>query len=107
MIQGLMRTKMKSCNRKGKAGDAPSKGEFCIAYRAQKLAEQYKCPLIKFSEQFLKNNDMGMEAREIIKENMKHLETMGGGKGSCGIKKGGMQGNDVPIIWRKNRGNIV
>ena len=102
-----MRTKMKSCNRQGKAGDAPSKEEFCIAYRAQKLAEQYKCPLMKYTKEFLKTNDLGPEARDMIEANMKHLDTMSGGKGSCGKGKNRMMGNNLPIIWRKNMGNIV
>ena len=102
---------MKSCDRRGKIGDAPSKEEFCIAYRAQKLADQYKCPLLKFHEQYLKNDDLhdlDMDDRKIIKENMKSLDGwMGGEKGSCWKKKRGMMGSDVPIIWRKHMGNIV
>ena len=98
---------MKSCNRKGKAGDAPSKEEFCIAYRAQKLAEQYKCPLMKYAKEIMNKGGMGQEEREIIQAEMKHLESMGGGKGSCGKKKTPMMGNNIPIIWRKHMGNIV
>merc|ERR1719414_1227752 len=67
MIQGLMRTNMKRCNRKGKVGEAPSKEEFCMAYRAQKLADQYKCPLMKYAKEVMRTEtDMGPEVREII-----------------------------------------
>ena len=103
-----MRTNMKSCNRKGKAGEAPSKEEFCIAYRAQKLAEQYKCPLMKYAKEVMRTEtDMGPEVREIIQAQMKHLEAVGDGKGSCGKSNTGIIGNNIPIIWRKHMGNIV
>ena len=67
---------MKSCGRRGRIGDAPSKEEFCIAYRAQKLAEQYKCPLMTYHEQYLKDNDVDGEGREILKKNLKRLDGM-------------------------------
>ena len=100
---------MKSCNRRGKVGNPPSKEEFCIAYRGQKLAEQYKCPLMQYHKKYLKeNDDVGMEAKEILEKNIKHLEKMGdGGRSTCGMSKGGMMGDEVPVIWRKHMGNIV
>ena len=102
-----MRTNMKSCNRNGMVGEAPSKEEFCIAYRAQKLADQYKCPLMKYTEEYLRTNDLEPKDREVIKESMKHLDTMAGGKGNCGNNKTPMMKSDVPIIWRKHMGAIV
>ena len=100
---------MRTCDRRGRIGPAPSKEEFCIAHRAQKLAEQYKCPLIRYHEEFMKNNEMDTEGEKVLKRNMEHLGNVGGiGKGSCGnYKNGGMIGIDVPIIWRKHMGNIV
>ena len=100
---------MGACNRRGRIGPAPSKQEFCIAHRAQKLAEQYKCPLIRYHEEFMNSNEVDMEGETVMKKNIEHLgKVKGGGKGSCGnFKNGGMMGNDVPIIWRKQMGNIV
>ena len=100
---------MKTCDRRGRIGDAPSKEEFCIAHRAQKLAEQYKCPLIRYHEEFMKTNEMDTEGENVLKKNIEHLGNVGGiGKGSCGkYKNGGKTGNDVPRIWRKHMGNIV
>ena len=98
---------IKTCDKRGKIDDAPSKEEFCFAYRAQKLADQYKCPLMMYLKEYLKGNDVDMTTRGIVKENMNILNMMGGKKGHCGKNKRGMVGRDVPIIWRKHMGNIV
>ena len=57
----------------------------------------------------MNSNEVDMEGEEVMKKNIEHLgKVEGGGKGSCGrFKNGGMIGNDVPIIWRKQMGNIV
>lgn len=89
IILGMSHVNVKMCDRSGRIGDAPDKDEFCIAYRAQKLADQFKCTLME--------------------TNTKQLGGLGGGvgKGSCNMKKVGDIGRDVPIIWRKHKGNIV
>ena len=78
-----------------------------MAYRAQKLTDQYKCPFMMELKEHLNNNDLEMEDRDMVHEAIKYLDRNGGGKGTCGMKKGGMRGNDVPTIWRKHMGNIV
>ena len=99
-VLGLAHQTMKRCDRGGKPGDAPSKEEFCMAYRAKKLADQFKCPLRMELKGHLNNEEIGMEHRQIIKENIRYLES---GK-RCGMRK---DNNNIPIIWRKHMGNIV
>ena len=94
---------MKRCDREGRPGDAPSKEEFCIAYRAKKLADQYKCPLIMTLKEHLNNHDLGLHERNVLADNIKNLGGIEGSRGSCSMRKE----SDIPIIWRKHMGNIV
>ena len=103
IVLGLRRPNTKRCDRGGRPGDAPSKEEFCIAYRAKKLADQYKCPLIMALKDRLNNQDLELDEKEILSENINYLGGREGRRESCRLKKG----NDIPIIWRKHMGAIV
>ena len=85
----MSHTKMNMCDRSGKVGDAPSQEEFCLAYRAQKIADQLKCTLANGN----KNGIAKFRGNQ--------------GKGFCNQKKESSIIRDVPIIWRKHKGDIV
>ena len=57
----------------------------------------------------MNSNEVDMEGEKVMKKNIEHLgKVEGGRKGSCGrFKNGGMIVNDVPIIWKKQMGNIM
>ena len=80
---------MKACDRRGQIGDPPSQDEFCISYRAQKYAEQLKCTQAEGSTNLISR--MGRNGKNR----------------PCSNKKQSNMVRDVPIIWRKQRGNIV
>ena len=80
---------MKVCDRRGQIGDAPLPEEFCIAYRAQKYAEQLKCTQAEGSTNLISR--MGKNGKNK----------------SCSNKKESNMIRDVPIIWRKQSGDIV
>ena len=103
MLIGLSHQKMKRCPREGRPGDAPSKEEFCIAYRAKKLADQYKCPLIMTLKEQLNNHDLAPHERNILTDNIMYLGGIEGGRRFCSMRKV----SNIPIIWRKHMGNIV
>ena len=64
-FQGLSHQNIKSCDRNGKPGDAPTKEEFCMAYRAKKLVDQYKCPFVMELKQHLNNNGLHDDERKM------------------------------------------
>ena len=80
---------MKTCDRRGLIGDPPSQDEFCVAYRAQKLAEQLKCTQDADSNNLVSGMRKGVMKRPCNDKNKEKLI------------------RDVPIIWRKQHGNIV
>ena len=79
----------KTCDRRGQIGDAPTQEEFCLAYRAQKFAEQLQCSQAEASTSLISG----------LRTNMKNR--------SCNNKNKEKIIRDVPIIWRKQNGNIV
>ena len=79
----------KTCDRRGQIGDAPTQDEFCLAYRAQKFAEQLQCTQAEASTSLISG----------LRTNMKNRP--------CSNKNKEKMIRDVPIIWRKQNGNIV
>ena len=79
----------KTCDRRGQIGDAPTQDEFCLAYRAQKFAEQLQCTHAEASTSLISG----------LRKNMKNRP--------CSNKNKEKMIRDVPIIWRKQNGNIV
>ena len=80
---------MKTCDRRGLIGEPPSQDEFCVAYRAQKLAEQLRCTQTADSNNLVSGMRKGVMKRPCNDKNKEKLI------------------RDVPIIWRKQQGNIV
>ena len=98
---------MRGCDKGGNPGPAPSREEFCLAYRAKKISEQYKCPLISKLKEHLKTTGLEMHERNIIADNIKNLGGMASDKTTCLGKGDDARNRDIPTIWRKHMGNIV
>ena len=98
---------MRGCDKGGNPGPAPSREEFCLAYRAKKISEQYKCPLILKLKEHLKTAGLEMHERDVIADNIKNLGGMASDKATCLGKGEDTSNRNIPTIWRKHMGNIV
>ena len=80
-----------------------------MAYRAKKLADQYKCPFVMELKNHLNNHGLIEEERSIIMDSIKAFGGMddNGRKGTCGRGSKSKLESGIPIIWRKHKGNIV